>query len=121
MPDSMDDSRRMAPDGVVKYYGPFVLVDDCKGTSGKILENIQMINADLGKIKNSIYGIEKAGNIEGGLVNMMRGLCNDVTTIKNNGENAKKAKLTGRDKALIIVAVIGGTFGLASAVIQALC
>ena len=63
-----------------------------------------------------VYGRTELGEQKGGLVMLVRDTNKKLDTIiKNNG----KAGLSNRDKAAIIIAVIGGSFGLFATIINA--
>lgn len=102
----------------------FVRIENCQANSiGPVLKNFQQINTEIKKISDSLYGIEKAGQVEGGLVNMMRDMSRDfkvmncdIKTIKNNPNS--ETTLKGRDKAMVYVALVSGVFGLLTALCQ---
>lgn len=88
----------------------FVTREDCVETSKTIIKEIKQINGTLKKIEESTYGIERAGKVEGGLVNMVNDLNGkvesmgkDVAYIRKNGH---RTKLGVKEKVAIAAAFI---------------
>ena len=80
-------------------------------------KNVSEGNDRIKTVCEDVYGRTELGEQKGGLVILVRDTNKKLDTIiKNNGN----ASLSNRDKAAIIIAVIGGTFGLLATIINAL-
>jgi len=89
----------------------FVTHAECVNISSETRDSINEINnvisfckKDLSKIKDSLYGVEHAGKVEGGLVNMVSDISKDIKDMKNNGTNNGLGR---KEKAAIYIAFIG--------------
>lgn len=80
---------------------------DCITQSNKILEKLNEIETQNGKLDEMLNG-------KLGLVNMVLEMRKDIKFIKKNGH------MSGRDKAFVITGLIGGLSGIATAIITAL-
>ena len=89
----------------------FVTHEECSLTSQEVLIEIKNINGALKKIEESTYGIERAGKVEGGLVNMFEALNGKVETmgkdVKYIRKNNHRPQLGIKEKVAIAIAFIG--------------